>query len=128
MPEFAEYKPGETNTRSNDVAGKKKKTIKNKWFFVALAGVLGLLGIVLATIILFVYLSSMDSFGTAYLSPFAPLVTHDLQDGFIKAEVVQIKTRPYTIPTSNRVRMKIKNAEKVDTGDQNQHNGEQCDD
>ena len=39
MPEFAEYKPGETNTRSNDVAGKKKKTIKNKWFFVALAGV-----------------------------------------------------------------------------------------
>ncbi len=88
--------------------------------FVALAGVLGLLGIVLATIALFVYLSSMTSFGTAYLSPFAPLVTHDLQDGFVKAEVVQIKTRPYTIPTSNRVRMKTKNTEKVDTGEQNQ--------
>lgn len=90
--------------------------------FVALAGVLGLLGIVLATIALFVYFSSMTSFGTAYLSPFAPLVTHDLQDGFVKAEVVQIKTRPYTIPTSNRVRMKIKNTEKVDTGEQNQQN------
>ena len=90
--------------------------------FVALAGVLGLLGIVLATIALFVYLSSMTSFGTAYLSPFAPLVTHDLQDGFVKAEVVQIKTRPYTIPTSNRVRMKTKNTEKVDTGEQNQQN------
>lgn len=39
MPEFTEYKPGETSTRSNDGTGKKKKTIKNKWFFIALAGV-----------------------------------------------------------------------------------------
>ncbi|MGN0771431.1 MAG: spore germination protein [Christensenellales bacterium] len=95
--------------------------------FVALAGVLGLLGIVLSSIILLVYLSSMDSFGTSYLAPFAPLISADLQDGIVKAEVVQMYQRPFTIPTDNRIRMKIKKCKKVDTDSQKPQKGEDGD-
>lgn len=75
---------------------------------VAVSGVLGLLGIVLGSIALVVYLAHMGGWGSSYLSPYAPMLWHDLQDGVLKEELPDILERPYSIPTTNRIRQRKK--------------------
>lgn len=77
-----------------------------RFLFVAVSGVLGLYGIILCSIVLVAYLSAMRSYGTSYLAPFAPSLIHDWQDGILKSSMTQMKERPYTIPTSNRTRLR----------------------
>lgn len=73
--------------------------------FVFIAGVLGLYGLLLAVVGLIVYLVSIKSYGVSYLMPFAPLYSGDLQDGIMKADLLDMTKRPYSIPTHNRNRM-----------------------
>lgn len=72
--------------------------------FVAIAGVLGIFGLMLAVFVLFAYVVGLKNYGVSYLAPFAPLLPLDLQDGVTKNNLTDIKKRPYTIPTRNRVR------------------------
>ena len=68
--------------------------------------VLGLYGIVLFTVFLIAYLSGLDSFGAPYLAPYAPVITDDLKDGFIKDNLLNFEKRPYSIPNENRRRFR----------------------
>lgn len=77
-----------------------------RMLFVMIAGVLGLYGLLLACAVLMAYLVSIKGYGTSYLAPFAPGVVHDLKDTFIKSGYLDIKERPYSIPTDNRTRKK----------------------
>ena len=74
--------------------------------FVAVAGVLGLLGVMLGAVALIAYLADLRNFGTSYLAPFAPALTPDWKDAFFKGSVTEQTTRPYSVPTRNRRRMK----------------------
>lgn len=66
-------------------------------FTTILAGVLGAFGITLAVLAILVHLASLRSFGTPYLSPFAPLSPGDLKDALARAPLWAMFTRPRTI-------------------------------
>jgi len=70
-----------------------------RFFFVILAGMLGLYGIVAGVIVVVVYMCGLDSYGAPLLSPYAPLVRNDLKDGIIKTEIQGMKTRPESFRT-----------------------------
>ncbi len=74
--------------------------------FVAVAGVLGLFGIILGGMILTAYLVNMRSYGTSYLAPYAPALGKDWNDAVFKASVDEMYDRPYSIPNINRKRLK----------------------
>ena len=74
--------------------------------FVAVAGVLGLLGIILGGIILTAYLVDLRSYGTSYLAPIAPALTGDWNDALFKAGVDELYERPESIPNINKKRLK----------------------
>lgn len=73
--------------------------------FVAIGGVSGIFGIILGGVFLLAYLCTIQSFGVSFLSPYAPMITHDWQDGFFKGISARMKERPFTIPTKNRRRV-----------------------
>ena len=52
------------------------------------------------------YLNDFDNYGSAYLAPFSPYIKHDFQDGAIKKDIVDIKTRPESIKNINKRRLK----------------------
>jgi len=72
-----------------------------RFFFCILGGILGLYGILLGSIITFVYMNSLDSYGAPLLAPYAPYIKSDLKDGIIKSEVTKMKTRPASIKNIN---------------------------
>ena len=74
--------------------------------FVAAAALMGLLGIVFAVLLLVCHLVTLQSFGSDYMSPYAPLLNRDLKDGFFKQELPDMTTRPDTIANQNERRMK----------------------
>ncbi len=74
--------------------------------FVGVAGVLGIFGLILAVFALFAYMVGLRNFGTSYMAPFSPMLINDMQDGITKDNLIDMKKRPFTIPTSNRVRAK----------------------
>ncbi|PLS04284.1 spore germination protein [Neobacillus cucumis] len=51
---------------------------------------LGFYGIALMSLILLLHLSSLRSFGVPYLSPFAPVVAHDLKDSAIQLSQIEM--------------------------------------
>lgn len=65
--------------------------------FVILAGFMGIYGIVIGLLGLFIHLASLRSFGTPYLSPIAPLSISDLKDSVIRVPLWSMLTRPRTI-------------------------------
>ncbi len=72
--------------------------------FVIVSGVLGLYGLVISCVALVAYLVSIKGFGTSYLAPFSPSLPADMKDTFIMQNELDMKKRPYTIPTNNRTR------------------------
>ncbi|MBI0575859.1 spore germination protein [Neobacillus cucumis] len=52
--------------------------------FISAGAALGFYGIALMSLVLLLHLTSLRSFGVPYLSPFAPLVAHDLKDSAIQ--------------------------------------------
>ena len=70
------------------------------------AGTLGGYGILIISTFLFCYLSSMESFGVPYLSPYSPLVSNDLKDGLLMDNLLNMKKRPISLKNyKNKVRM-----------------------
>lgn len=72
--------------------------------FTVVGGFLGLYGLLLGTVFLMLYLAGLNSYGTPFLAPYAPDIPRDKHDGLLKSPVIQIKTRPFSIPTSNHTR------------------------
>ncbi len=72
--------------------------------FLIIAGSLGGYGIILFGYALLTYLSSIDSFGVPYLAPYAPLIGHDLQDGFTLDFYANMKKRPIALKSKNKTR------------------------
>ncbi len=72
--------------------------------FTLAAGVAGFYGILLLTLVVFIHLVALRSFGIPYMSPLAPLLLHDLKDLFIRAPLWTLDTRPGNIGRDNPVR------------------------
>lgn len=75
-------------------------------FYTLAGGLLGIYGIVLISIFLVLYLNDFDSYGSPYLAPLSPNVKNDMKDAFKKSDIVDLKTRPKSIPNVNKTRMK----------------------
>jgi len=74
--------------------------------FVATAALLGLLGILFAVMLLIAHLVTLESFGSDYLSPYAPLTAGDLKDGFVKRELPDMVKRPQGVSNRNPTRIR----------------------
>ena len=72
--------------------------------FTVVGGFAGFYGIFLAFIILATYLVSIQSYGAAYMAPYAPSVATDKKDGFIKVPLSRMIYRPKSYITLNTVR------------------------
>ncbi len=73
--------------------------------YLLVSAVIGFVGMIVFTIILIGYLSTLDNFGTPYLAPYAPRIIPDLKDGIFKSGFSAMELRPYSIPTENRTRI-----------------------
>ena len=69
-----------------------------------IGGVMGLLGVILATLTLIIYLASMQDYKTPFLAPFTPDVPEDRQDAIAQIPVPKMKKRPRSIPNEDDVR------------------------
>lgn len=70
-----------------------------------LAGTLGLIGITVGIYLIYMHMLSLRSFGTAYLSPTAPLQSKDLKDSLVRAPWWRMWTRPKLYGTRGSTRM-----------------------
>ncbi|MFD1017608.1 spore germination protein [Thalassobacillus hwangdonensis] len=61
---------------------------------IILAGALGFIGIAFGMLFLFIHLVKLESFGTPYFAPVAPLRFKDLKDTFVRLPLFTLKTRP----------------------------------
>ncbi|MED3881971.1 spore germination protein [Priestia megaterium] len=62
--------------------------------FMFLAASFGFVGIVFGFIVLLAHLCKLESFGTPYFAPFAPLRIKDIKDTFLRLPIWKLKTRP----------------------------------
>ena len=74
--------------------------------FTLIGGTIGLYGIIISALLLVCYLASFNSYGTPYLAPYAPLIKSDLADGIFKKDVIGRDTRPYSMPSQKKKRVK----------------------
>lgn len=72
--------------------------------FTVAGGLLGLYGILVGVMGALIYVLSLESYGSPYLSPFAPHITSDGQDGLLKSPVCNTFRRPQSIPNVNGTR------------------------
>ena len=74
--------------------------------FTFAGGVLGIFGIIALGIFFLMYLSDFDSYGGAYFAPISPMITEDLKDIAIKADLTHMKKRPksFNKQTKNKTR------------------------
>jgi spore germination protein KA len=77
-----------------------------RFFYMILAGSLGMFGIMIGAAGFLTHLAAMRSFGVPYLSPIAPISTQDMKDVFIRAPWWAMHTRPRVIGWKNLVRQK----------------------
>ncbi len=75
--------------------------------FLTIAGFMGGYGIILLACGLITYLCAFDSFGTPYMSPYAPINLGDMQDGFIMNFYAEQTKRPAFLKTKNKIRKKF---------------------
>ncbi|MER1990028.1 MAG: spore germination protein [Solibacillus isronensis] len=71
---------------------------------ILLAGVLGLVGVMLAFIILIIHLSTLRSFGIPYLSPVNTLQKHPLRDTILRSPLWKMNKRPHLTGEFNETR------------------------
>ena len=70
------------------------------------AGSVGTYGIMLLTAFILLYLTATESFSHSLLEPFSPLRRRDLRDSLIKYNLSSLDTRPLSIGSKNRRRLK----------------------
>lgn len=77
-----------------------------RMIFLLLAAILGLYGILFATIGLVIQLASMESFGVPYLSSLTSFSVQDSKDTLVRAPQSSMIKRPKFLSPKNRVRMR----------------------
>lgn len=71
--------------------------VLSRLFFVLLAGVLGLYGVLIGFLIILAHMCSLRSFGTPYLAPHAPIILREWKDTLIRAPLWKMNQRPQSI-------------------------------
>ncbi|MBQ3042445.1 MAG: spore germination protein, partial [Clostridia bacterium] len=69
-----------------------------------IAGVMGILGVILSMMVILFYLCSMQEYHTPFLAPFTPTMDNDKQDAVLNKSLVSWKKRPKSIPNKNTTR------------------------
>lgn len=77
-----------------------------------IAGSVGTYGIILASAFVLLYIVTTENFGTPVLAPFSPMIGRDLRDSLIKYNLGSLPTRPRTIGSKNKTRLKHQKAQK----------------
>lgn len=72
--------------------------------FLIIAGSFGAYGVMASIILFLIYVVSFENYSTPLLAPFAPLVTKDLKDTFIKGFLLDQRTRPLSLNQRNLIR------------------------
>jgi spore germination protein KA len=83
-----------------------------------LAGMLGLLGLMIGFIVIYVHLCSLRSFGVPYLSPIAPMKSRDMKDVLMRAPHWMMRTRPSLNGEINKYRQPAGQRPKSSEGDE----------
>lgn len=65
------------------------------WFF-------GFFGIMVGALFLLVYLCSLETFGVAYFSPFAPVDLSGLKDSILRLPLWKLRFRPRSLSLNHR--------------------------
>jgi len=76
--------------------------------YVFAGATLGLFGILALSVWVISYLSSFDTYESAYLAPTAPYIKRDMKDFLFKAPLNKMKTRPTSIANNKRNRTRQK--------------------
>ena len=76
-------------------------------FYTLLAGFVGVYGIAIGMLLTLVHLTHLRSFGTPYLSPFAPLSLPDLQDTVVRLPLWSTALRPRLVGKKNLQRKEV---------------------
>lgn len=82
-----------------------------KFYLILLASFLGIYGVILGILTVFIHLASLESFGVPYLMPFVASQADDstdLQDALIRKPLFSFKLRPIFSKKGERVRYKKK--------------------
>ena len=66
-----------------------------------IGGLMGLLGVIIATLVLVIYLASLQDYKTPFLAPFTPDIPADRQDALAQKPLPSMKKRPRSIPNEN---------------------------
>lgn len=74
--------------------------------YVFVGASLGTYGILISTIVIMVYVVSLESYGVPYFAPFAPLVPSDLKDSIVKFSMVDLPTRTQSLGLKNKTRLR----------------------
>ena len=69
-----------------------------------IGGTLGLLGIVGCMIYVINYINTINEFDTPMLAPYSPRISDDLKDGLHRTTIVNMKKRPYSMPSKDKIR------------------------
>lgn len=76
--------------------------------YVFTGATLGLFGILVLSVWVVSYLSSFDTYESAYLGPATPYIKGDMKDFLVKAPLTKMKTRPRSIANNKRNRTRQK--------------------
>ena len=79
-----------------------------RMLFLIVAGSVGGFGILILSIILVIYLASLENFDTPLFAPFSPMVAKDLKDGALMTFLPDMTYRPKTLKPKNKRRMRLK--------------------
>lgn len=71
---------------------------------IILAGILGMLGVMLGILFLLIHLSTLRSYGVPYLTPMAPMKGRELKDVLMRAPWWMLNTRPNLTGEANQYR------------------------
>jgi len=77
-----------------------------KFIMAILSSILGIFGMSIGAIFLLYHLSSIETFGVAFLSPFVASEGKDIWDSIIRAPLKLLKKRPFILRTPNERRQK----------------------
>lgn len=78
-----------------------------RFVYLILSGTMGGFGVTIGILGTLVHLSSLKSFGYAYLSPIVPLQIQDIKDSLIRAPLWMMLTRPHNMANKNQTRQKF---------------------
>lgn len=77
-----------------------------RMFLVVVAGLFGILGILLGCMVFIAYLVCLESYGVPYLAPFAPIEDESLRQSVIMSNITDLKTRTPALNLPNKTRLK----------------------